>query len=94
MKSKFPHGITPFKSPAGWAKPANVNALTKGEGEDKMIIGIQVETDKDSFVIPVIDVRASEDARRIANQMGKQVGSKFMKESFSVLGYSYNVSRK
>lgn len=62
------------------------------------VIGINVETKKESFTIPVVDVRRSDDQRRKANQILKAAnihkGSKFFSPSYSWLGYSYNVSRK
>lgn len=63
--------------------------------ENKFSYGIKVETEKDAFVIPVVDVRDGEDARRKAENIIKsQNKGKFMQPSFSVMGYSYQVSRK
>lgn len=48
----------------------------------------------DAFVIPVVDVRRGEDARRRVNEIVKQSniqrGSKFFKPSYSVIVRSYN----
>lgn len=43
---------------------------------------------KQPFIVPVIDVRHGEDARRRANMKGSP-NSKFMRESFSAWGHSY-----
>ena len=60
----------------------------------KEIVGIKVETDKEVFVIPIVDVRRNDDQRRIAERMNKGKSSKFMKPSYAQLGLSYQVSRK
>jgi hypothetical protein len=63
--------------------------------KNKQLVGYKIETDKDSFIIPVVDVRRNEDQRRIAERMVKNNNrSKFMHPSFSQIGLSYQVSRK
>lgn len=66
--------------------------------EGKLSYGIKVETDKGSFVIPVIDVRDGESERGfVANtikQSNVQNGSRFLRPSYSVRGLSYQNSYK
>lgn len=58
------------------------------------LVGIKVKTSKETFIVPVLDVRRNEDARRRANAFIRagniQRGSKFMKISYSGYGYRYN----
>lgn len=58
------------------------------------VVGIQVETNKETFTIPVVDVRTSENHRKKATKIIKNrnahQGSKFMKTSYSLWGYKYN----
>lgn len=58
------------------------------------LVGIEVETRKETFVVPVVDVRLGDSKRRKANQILKDAnikrGSKFMKQTFSLWGYKYN----
>lgn len=65
---------------------------------EKLLVGIGIETNKDKFIIPVVDVRRSEDKRRIANKINKASnahrGSKYMKPSFAQHGLSYQTSHK
>ena len=80
-------------------RKTKVTHLTKEYQEGvKTLVGIKVETEDDKFVIPVVDVRVNEDHRRMAEQITKSSnghkGSKFMKQSYSLLGRSYNVSQK
>lgn len=64
------------------------------KGEE--IIGIAVETEKgDKFVIPVVSTARNESAvKQIEKAANIARGSKFMRPSYSVLGYSYNRSYK
>lgn len=63
--------------------------------ENKRSYGIKVETDKQDFIIPVIDVRDGEEERKKVNQMIKASNrSKYTQPSFSVCGNSYQVSHK
>ena len=52
--------------------------------------------DKKPFNIPVIDVRDGDKARQAVNQMLSKGanGSKFIRESFSVLGHSYQTNHR
>lgn len=79
-------------------RKTKVSNLVVGEGEEKRVVGIKVETHDDEFTIPVVDVRVSPEQRKRAERILKasrtQTGSKFMKPSYSMMGYSYNVSRK
>lgn len=51
------------------------------------VVGIRVKTAKETFTIPVVDVRVSEDKRCKANQMikeaNRQRGSRFINNKFS-----------
>jgi hypothetical protein len=53
---------------------------------------------KETFRIPVVDVRDGEDARELASKLTRSSngfrGSKFMKPSYAYMGGSYNVSYK
>ena len=83
---KHPHGIAPFKSPESWGKKAKVQVFENG---------VKVETDKESFVVPIVDVtknRVKANAILKADTINK--GSRFLKPSYSVLGRSYQVSQK
>lgn len=68
--------------------------VTVIRNEGKLSYNIKVETKKESFMIPVIDVRDGEAERRISKLMSKGHRSKFMPPSFSQSGHSYQVSRK
>lgn len=69
--------------------------ITHLKKENKLSYGIKVETEKETFIVPVIDVRDGESERSAVKSMIKaQNKSKFMNPSFSVLGHSYKVSRK
>lgn len=75
-------------------KQTQVKELRK---EGQASYGIQVTTHDDKFVIPVIDVRDGDDARRYAKHILKQsngIGGKHMKQTFSLYGHSYQVSQK
>lgn len=52
------------------------------------IIGIAVETAKDTFVIPVVDVRVNRAAVE-AFEKRTNKASKFFAPSYSILGYKY-----
>lgn len=68
---------------------------TKNIERDGRVIGIHVETDKESFTIPVADVRINRKmVERIQKAANIQTGSKYFRPSFSWSGYSYNMSRK
>lgn len=59
------------------------------------VIGIHVETGKDVFTIPVADVRRNrKQANAILKSANIHAGSKFIRPSYSLLGYSYNLSMK
>lgn len=65
----------------------------------KHVVGIRATSRKDGeFIIPVVDVRRGQDARWKANSIIKassiQQGSKYFRQSFSLMGYSYNKSMK
>lgn len=56
------------------------------------LVGIRVETRKDTFTIPVADVRVNrERAEKILKAQNK---SKYMKPTYSLMGYSYQSSSK
>jgi hypothetical protein len=61
--------------------------------EPKFLTGIRVETRNDNFVVPVVDVRRGDDARRKISSMEKavnmQTGSKFFKSGYSENGRPY-----
>ncbi len=65
---------------------------------NKTLVGIKVEKEDETFVVPVIDVRTSDNYRKAVQQFVKEGnatrGSRFMRPSYSVLGYSYNGSHK
>lgn len=67
---------------------------SKNETIGIRIIPAKGRKDKKPFTIPVVDVRRSEDARQRAYKMSKGTQSKFIKQSFSGIGLSYNVSMK
>lgn len=95
-RSKFPYGIPPFQTSESWAKKSVRHFLVKGK-EEKEIIGIKIETDKESFIIPVMDSRRDFDKERLRNftksqNIGK--GSQYFAASYSCIGYSYNKSMK
>ena len=63
--------------------------------EGKASYGIKVETEKETFVIPVVDVRDGDEARNQGERILKAANqSRFMRPSFSEMGRSYQVSRK
>lgn len=75
--------------------------MTKTEKifKEEKLIGYKItKQDEKPFTVPVIDVRRNEDQRRLAEyvikQNNAQRGSRYFKPSYSILGYSYNVSRK
>ena len=94
MKAKHPFGIPPFKAPESWSKKAILHVVKQSDA----LIGIKVQTLDETFTIPIIDVRNGYSQRERAEEMVKansiQNGSKYFKPSYSVLGYSYNNSRK
>jgi hypothetical protein len=49
MKAKFPYGLQPFKSPESWGKKSKVSHMTIGEGEQKRLVGIKVETTEETL---------------------------------------------
>lgn len=75
-----------------------MTTVTTLKQDNRCSYGIKVETDKQDFVIPVIDCRDGEEARKRTARTEKQVrnnrGSKFMKPSYSVMGNCYQVSHK
>lgn len=72
----------------------NKTIVTHLKDKNDDLIGIRVQTKKDDFNIPVLDVRRSEDTRRKVNVFRKDAnahrGSKFMKTTYSLWGYRYN----
>lgn len=80
-------------------KRTKVEPVLIGNGEPKTLVGYKVTKHEEKpFIIPVVDVRRGEKIRMIADYMQKianiQKGSKFIKPSYSVLGFSYNAGRK
>lgn len=77
-------------------KKTVVTHLTKEyEQGIKTLVGIKVQTEEDTFVIPVVDVRHDRGkAEFILKSSRAQQGSRFMKPSYSLTGFSYQVSRK
>lgn len=67
--------------------------VTNLKDKSDNVIGIRVETLKETFTIPVLDVRRSDGTRRRANEFIKDAnahrGSKFLKPSYSLYGYRY-----
>jgi len=62
----------------------NKTKVTRLTQDNRLSYGIKVETDKKDFVIPVIDVRDGEQARKQINQMIKsQSRSKFTNPTYS-----------
>lgn len=58
------------------------------------IVGIKVETDKETFTVPVFDVRINRKAAEgFEKQQRTAAGSKYFRPSYSLGGYSYNSSR-
>jgi hypothetical protein len=72
--------------------------VTHLHNNKNQLVGIKVKTDLETFTVPVLDVRRSEDERQIVEKFIKaersHSGSKFFKPSYSLLGYSYNISKK
>lgn len=71
--------------------------------QNNVIIGIKVSkfndnVKDDEFVIPVVNVKNGEASREKANniikQVNRQMGSKFMRPSYSVIGGCYQNSHK
>ena len=63
--------------------------------EGKLSYNINVETEKEMFVIPVVDVRDGDTARKVAEAAIKASNSsRFMKPTFSSVGGSYQTSHK
>jgi hypothetical protein len=62
--------------------------------KDDNLVGIKVKTEEETFTVPVVDVRLSENKRNAAKAIIKaaniQRGSKHMKTSYSLWGYKYN----
>lgn len=60
------------------------------------LIGYKItKADDESFVVPVVDVRISAQHRASANACIKATNkTKYLQPSYSVLGYSYNLSMK
>lgn len=76
-------------------KKTVVTALTKEIDGKKELVGYNVKTHDDEFRIPVVNgVRNPQEAKEMQKALNIQTGSKFFKPSYSVLGYSYNNSRK
>lgn len=74
-------------------------SILKTEG--KLSHAIHVETDgvnAQKFNIPVIDVRDGDKAREAVKKVEKYAnitrGNRYFKQSFSLYGYSYNMSMK
>lgn len=93
-RSKYYKGIAPFKAPDSWSKKSKYYDVKQSDA----LIGIKVESHNETFTIPIVDVTKSYSQRERAEEMIKenniQRGSRFFKPSFSVLGHSYNNSRK
>jgi hypothetical protein len=95
---KLPFGIPPFQSPEGWAKRAKVEHI--GKRDENMIIdvtGIRVTRyEQKPFAIPVLDSRRESDRERIANitKVSNGPQSKYFRQSYSIMGPSYNIKRK
>jgi hypothetical protein len=100
MNNRRPYGLLPFEAPEGWAKKSKVShVFDKKKEEGGRLVGIRVtKGNGDEVDIPVVDATRSEDHRRLVRAIEKasnmQRGSKYFKPSYSVLGYSYNISRK
>lgn len=63
--------------------------------KDGQQVGIRVKTDKETFDIPVADVRYSDESRKEVEAINKAANqSKYMKPTFSLWGYSYQSSMK
>jgi hypothetical protein len=77
-------------------RKTTVKRLTKEFEEGKPeLVGYRVKTHDDEFDIHVVNaIRNPQRAKEIQKAANIQRGSKFFKQSFSLLGYSYNVSRK
>lgn len=65
------------------------------KNKDDQLIGIHVKTEEEKFTIPVADVRRNrKQVDAIIKASNIQRGSRFFKESYSGMGYSYNRSQK
>ena len=78
--------------------PTTTHLTQEFKPGEKTLVGIKVETPKETFIIPVVDVRTSERHREAAEDIIKQSnifkGSRFFKQSYSWYGFSYNTSMK
>lgn len=55
------------------------------------LVGIRIETEKETFTIPLADVRRNrKQVDKIIKASNIQQGSKYIKPSYSVAGYHYN----
>jgi hypothetical protein len=68
------------------------------QNDNQASYGIKVTTEKDVFVVPVLNVKDGQPTRDRINYMTKnnniRKGSKFMQPSYSVGGNSYQASQK
>lgn len=65
------------------------------QNKDGEIVGIKVETLKETFTVPVLDVRRNREiAELVLKGANIAKGSKYIKPSYSWYGYSYNHSMK
>lgn len=64
--------------------------------DDKKSYGIKVETSKDVFVIPVLDVRDGirGQIQEMSKNVNRQKGSRFMPHTFAMGGGCYQNSHK
>lgn len=93
-RAKYPFGIPPFQSPESWGKKSKYYDVSQNDS----LVGIKVESSKETFTIPIVDVRNGFSQRERADEMIKQEniqrGSKYFSPSTSLMGYSYNNSMK
>ena len=68
------------------------------QNDNQASYGIKVTTEKDVFVVPILNVKDGQPTRDRINYMTKnnniRKGSKFMHPTFAVNGNSYQVSHK
>lgn len=66
--------------------------------KDKSLVGVEVKTEDDKFIIPVVNVTKSDSRRKFGEKIIKSSnatkGSKYLKPSFSEWGKSYQISHK
>lgn len=72
----------------------NKTIVTHLKDKDDNLVGFRVQTKKEDFSIPVVDVRISEAQRLKAGNILKErratQGSKFIRTSYSLIGRKYN----